>query len=311
MIVTLTANPSVDRTVEVARLRPGGVMRAISARVDAGGKGVNVARALAANGHKAVAVLPSGGAEGVQLVALLNGLYTVAVPVAGAVRANVTIVEPDGTTTKINEPGPRLGRAETQALTAAMLEAAHGAEWAVLCGSLPPGVRPGFYGHLVRRLHAAGTQVAVDTSGAALLAAVAAGPELVKPNRDELAEATGRAIGTLGDVAAASRMLRAAGAGSVLASLGQDGAMLVTGDGCWLGTGPVREPRSTVGAGDALLAGFLSAGGRGPEALADAIAYGIAAISLPGSRMPEPADIDRAVVAVHSAFDPDKLLTER
>lgn len=313
MIVTLTANPSVDRTVEVARLRPGGVMRALSARVDAGGKGVNVARALAANEHKAVAVLPSGGAEGVQLVALLgqNGLDIVAVPVANAVRANVTIVEPGGTTTKINEPGPRLRRAEAQALAEATLETARGADWAVLCGSLPPGIPDDFYADLVRRLHAAGTRVAVDTSGPALVATLAAGPDLVKPNRDELAEAAGCQIDTLGDVARAGRALLTAGAGTVLASLGPDGAMLITGDGCWLGTGPVREPRSTVGAGDALLAGFLGAGAQGPDALVDALAYGIAAIGLPGSRMPEPADLDRDAVHVHSGFDPDKPLTER
>jgi 1-phosphofructokinase len=313
VIVTLTANPSVDRTVEVARLRPGRVMRALSARVDAGGKGVNVARALAANDHKAVAVLPSGGAEGVQLVALLaqTGLDIVAVPVANAVRANVTIVEPGGTTTKINEPGPRLRRAEARALAAATLETARGADWTVLCGSLPPGIPDDFYADLVRLLHAAGTRVAVDTSGPALVATLAAGPDLVKPNRDELADATGCAIGTLGDVARAGRMMVAAGAAAVLASLGPDGAMLVTDDGCWLGTGPVREPRSTVGAGDALLAGFLGAGAKGPAALVDALAYGCAAISLPGSRMPQPADLDRGAVHVHAGFDPDQPLTER
>lgn len=311
MIVTLTANPSVDRTVEVAGLRPGGVLRALSARVDAGGKGVNVARALAANGRKAVAVLPSGGAEGVQLVALLAraGLDVVAVPVAGAVRANVTIVEPGGRTTKINEPGPRLRRAEAQALAAATLDAARGADWAVLCGSLPPGVPDGFYPDLVRRLRAAGTRVAVDTSGPALVGALAAGPDLVKPNREELAEATGTAVDTLGDVVRAGRLLLAAGAGGVLASLGPDGAVLITPAGRWRGTGPVREPRSTVGAGDALLAGFLGAGGEGPDALVDALAYGTAAISLPGSRMPEPTDLDRGTVRVSTDIDPDTPLT--
>jgi 1-phosphofructokinase len=343
VIVTLTANPSVDRTIEVAGLRRGGVLRALSARVDAGGKGINVARALTANGYRAVAVLPTGGAEGDQLVGLLarSGLHFVAVPVRGAVRANVAVVEPDGTTTKLNEPGPQLDRAEVDALAAAMLTAASGgARWAVLCGSLPPGVPVRFYRDLVEQLHAAGVRVAVDTSGPAFRSALAARPDLVKPNREELAEAAGRPVDTLGEVASAGRLLCEAGAGTVLASLGPDGAMLVTPDGCWLATGPVREPRSTVGAGDALLAGFLGAMSRDPapvpagvhgdgfgtrrngsapapstvdsslvEALVESVAYGTAAISLPGSRMPEPADLDRDLVTLHPMFDPARPLT--
>ena len=108
MIVTLTANPSLDRTIEVATLRPGTVIRALASRVDAGGKGVNVARALAAHGRKATAVLPSGGAEGAQLEALLAGagMYLLTVRIAGSIRANVTVVVADGTTTMLNEPGP-------------------------------------------------------------------------------------------------------------------------------------------------------------------------------------------------------------
>jgi 1-phosphofructokinase len=335
VIVTLTANPSVDRTIEVAGLRRGGVLRALSARVDAGGKGINVARALSANGHRSVAVLPTGGAEGDQLVGLLarSGLHFVAVPVRGAVRANVTVVEPDGTTTKLNEPGPVLAEPEVASLAAALLAAARPeARWAVLCGSLPPGVPVRFYRDLVDQLHAAGVRVAVDTSGSAFRAALAARPDLVKPNREELAEAAGRPVDTLGDVASAGALLCDAGAGAVLASLGPDGAMLVTPAGCWLATGPVREPRSTVGAGDALLAGYLSVAARDAvpagalavpstadsppgtstvegAALVEAVAYGTAAISLPGSRMPEPADLDRTLVTLHATYDPARALT--
>ena len=114
MIVTFTANPSVDRTSEVVELIRGAVIRARHARVDAGGKGVNVTSALAANGYPSIAVLPTGGAEGAQLIGLLESesLLVRPVPIDGAIRANVTIVEPDGTTTKINEPGPVLGAEE-------------------------------------------------------------------------------------------------------------------------------------------------------------------------------------------------------
>ena len=145
MIVTLTANPSVDRTIEVAALRPGTVIRARASRVDAGGKGVNVARALAAHGGKTKAVLPSGGAEGAQLEALLAGagLDLLTVRIAGSIRANVTVVEADGTTTKLNEPGPGLSQDELDALAATLTDAAAQADWVVLSGSLSPGAPPG------------------------------------------------------------------------------------------------------------------------------------------------------------------------
>jgi 1-phosphofructokinase len=313
VIVTLTPNPSVDRTVEVATLVRGAVLRARSSHVDPGGKGVNVARALAANGRKTCAVLPAGGWEGEQLAALLgpDDVPVVLVPVAGAVRANVSVVEPDGTVTKLNEPGPALSAAEVEAVTVATVAAAAGAEWVAVSGSLPPGAPVDFYARLVERLRPAGVRVAVDSSGAPLVAALGARPDLVKPNREELAEATGRGIATLGEAVAAAEELRRRGPRTVLASLGADGALLVDQAGVVHGEARVPRPRSAVGAGDALLAGFLAAGGSGPDALTEALAWGAAAAGLPGSRMPEPADLDRAAVRLATAIDPHRLLQER
>jgi 1-phosphofructokinase len=313
MIVTLTLNPSVDRTVEVDALVRGAVLRARSSRVDPGGKGVNLARALAANGRKTCAVLPAGGWEGEQLAALLSphDVPVVLVPVAGSVRANVSVVEPDGTVTKLNERGPALTTAEVEAVTAATVTAAAAAEWVAVSGSLPPGAPVDVYARLVQRLRAAGVRVAVDSSGPPLIAALAAAPDLVKPNREELAEVTGRSIATLGDVLAAAEELRRRGPRTVLASLGADGAVLVDSDGACHGEAPVPRPRSAVGAGDALLAGFLAGGGSGPIALAEALAWGAAAASLPGSRMPGPGDLDRAAVRLTARIDPDRLLKER
>ena len=178
MIVTSTANPSVDRTLEISKLVRGAVMRASQTRVDGGGKGVNVTRALAANGYASIAVLPSGGAEGAQLMGLLGAEQPLVrpVPIDGAIRANVTIVEPDGATTKVNEPGPTLTDAEVAQLTGALLQAARGAEWAVLSGSLPPGAPADWYSTLTVALHEQGVRVAVDTNGAGLLATFAAAP---------------------------------------------------------------------------------------------------------------------------------------
>lgn len=300
MIVTLTLNPSLDRTLEVDTLRRGEVLRAASVHLDPGGKGVNVARALLANGVGSRAVIPCGGAEGEQLVLLLaeESVHTVAVPIASRTRSNVTLVEADGAVTKVNEPGAPLTAAEFDAVAAAVLGCAGTADWVVMCGSLPPDVPVDVYAGLTAQFAAAGIRVAVDTSGPALLTAVAAGPDLVKPNRDELAEAVGAPLTELGDVIEAAQALRERGAGAVLASLGPDGALLVDDDGVLLAQGTQIEPRSTVGAGDALLAGFLCGGARGEKALIEAVAWGGAAVGLPGSRMPGPADIRREGIVV-------------
>jgi len=305
VIVTVTLNPSLDRAIEVGRLVRGEVIRAAATRLDPGGKGVNVSRALLANGVASLAVMPVGGVEGVQLVRLLEaeGVDVRSVPIAGLTRSNVTLAEPDGTVTKINEPGPKLAPEEFEAVAAQVLAAARTADWVVACGRLPPGLTVPAFANLCRRLVAAGVKLAVDTSGPPLRAAAAAGATLVKPNRDELAEVVGAPLHSLGDVVDAARQLRSWGAGAVLASLGADGAVLVNADGVVTGESPAARPRSSVGAGDALLAGFLAAGAAGPAALAEGLAWGAAAVRLPGSRMPRPADLDRDQVRIHTRPD--------
>ncbi|MFG2074157.1 1-phosphofructokinase [Nonomuraea maritima] len=300
MILTLTLNPSLDRTIEITALDRGAVIRAATAHLDPGGKGVNVSRALLANAVASRAVVPYGGDEGRQLVALLTaeGLDMVTVPVRGRTRSNVTLAEPDGTITKINEPGTALSPGELDTIAETVLSAAHEADWVVASGSLPPEVPQDVYALLCRRFAEAGIHMAVDSSGPALECALGAAPALVKPNLEELSAATGLAIRCLGDVADAAGALRKAGARAVLASLGADGAVLLEEDGIWYGEAPVTEPRSSVGAGDAMLAGFLAAGGRGPLALRRGLAWGAAAVRLPGSRMPGPADIDEGRVTV-------------
>lgn len=263
MIVTLTLNPSLDRTLEVDRLRRGGVTRASSVHFDPGGKGVNVTRALRAFGVASCAVIPCGGPDGGELVRMLGeaGVPVVAVPVGGRTRSNVTLVESGGRSTKVNAPGDPLTEEELAALADAVLDAcgADGsagdegptASWVVLCGSLPPGVPDGVYASLTALFAAHGVRVAVDTSGPALSLAVAAGPDLVKPNREELAAAAGRPLRSLRDVVEAAGELRDAGAGAVLASLGPDGAVLVDAKGAVFCTADAVEPRSTVGRGRA------------------------------------------------------------
>ncbi len=313
MIVTLTLNPSLDRTVEVPGLQRGAVIRSSSVRLDPGGKGVNVARALLANGVEARAVLPVGGAVGRELVERLQdeGVAMTAVPVGATTRSNLTLSEPDGTVTKINDRGDPLTDAEIDLLADAVMRLVGEHDWVVLSGSLPTGTDERVYARLTERFAAAHLAVAVDTSGPALAHAIAARPALVKPNRDELAEAAGREVRSIADAVAAAQSLQRAGATAVLASLGPDGAVLAERDGVWLGECPVGVRRSTVGAGDCLLAGFLAAGATGPKALATAVSWAAAAVELPGSGIPAPHDIAlrQEQVELTDEFDRDRTLT--
>ena len=336
MIVTLTPNPSLDRTVSLpGPLVRGGVNRLGGVVVEPGGKGVNVARVLVSAGQPAAAVLPAAAHDPLLLAleaaaaAPSTGsavLSTHAVTVAAPARINTAVTEPDGTTTKLNEPGAALSPEEIDAVESALLEAATAAaagegarHWAVLSGSLPPGVPADWYARLVRLLRgsAPGLRIAVDTSDEPL-AALAAGlpesaPDLVKPNGEELGQLVGlpadRAMALvdgaahwdLTTVADAARILIDLGLGAVMATLGPAGAVLVTGGGAWHATAPKVPVASTVGAGDSSVAGYVLAdvrGGDEPERLRTAMAYGSAAASLPGTTLPTPGDLPEQEVVV-------------
>lgn len=321
MIVTVTPNPSIDRTLTLTgELVRGAVHRVSTVTSEPGGKGVNVARALTLAGVATVAVLPAGEHDPI-LGALANAAVPFhAVPVGHPVRTNLTITENDGTTTKINEPGAVIQPAEAEALAWAVIGQAKADHWVVLSGSLPPGLPDSWYSDMVAALRAHGCKVAVDTSDAPLTALAArferAAPDLVKPNSEELAALTGVSAESLevplsrGDaepVIAAARALIERGVGAVLATVGAAGAVLVEGDHAWLATPPPITARSTVGAGDSSLAGYLRAGIAGatpPARLQMAVAYGSAAAALPGSALPSPEQINLDDVTVTAVATP-------
>ena len=314
MIVTLTANPSADRAVVLPdALVVGEVQRAVSSREDAGGKGVNVARVVAAAGAAARAVVPVNAHDPYRMLLEDTGIDLDLVEVAGRARANLTITDPAGETTKLNLPGAELSAAEAEALTAGVVAAAEGATWLVLAGSLPPGVPATFYADLIvavrERWGADAPLIAVDASGEALAAVVAtARPDLIKPNHEELAELVGEDHATdadlLADAARRATALVPDHVASALVTLGADGALHFTAEGAWRGRAPKIQVASTVGAGDSSLAGYLLAaveGAAAPERLARSIAYGAAAATLPGTQAPTPADLPAGPIAV-SAF---------
>ncbi|MGX1162676.1 1-phosphofructokinase [Arthrobacter sp. SLBN-100] len=318
MIVTFTANPSLDRTVALpGPLQRGEVQRAVSVSQESGGKGVNVSRALVASGLESLAVLPGADSDPVLAGLRESGVPFVSLPIDEPLRTNVALTEPGGVTTKINEPGPLLDADQQESLMKLLVESSRGASWVVLAGSLPPGFPADFYATVARRLRSAGDgaapQIAVDSSGAPLAAALSSDesssgqagngsgkPDLLKPNAEELAElaaAAGFASPATADeleadpaaAAAAAAAVVRSGVGAVLATLGSKGAVLVTADGAWLATHPPVAAVSTVGAGDSALAGYLLAQGQGAapaDCLRQAVAHGAAAASLPGSTVP-------------------------
>jgi len=307
MIVTVTPNPSIDRTLRIGRLERGGVVRVSSTTDEAGGKGLNVSRALAQAGHATLAVLPLPERTAATYVGLVGADATLAgVPVGGAMRVNISLVENDGTVTKVNEAGPTLDEAAVEALLERVQGAGAGAGWVVGCGSLPPGMDPAFYGRVARNLPA-GVRVAIDASGPALAAAAEAGVALLKPNRAELEELTGRKLPTLGAVVDAVAALVDAGTGAVLTSLGPDGAVYVWAGGAVHAEARIDDVANTVGAGDALLAGFLAAGADA-DAVATAVAWGVAACRSPGTRMRPVRDEDAAAVVRHAGIDRSRRL---
>lgn len=300
MIVTVTLNPSLDRTLEVASLVHGEVIRADHSIEDPGGKGVNVAKVLSAAGSDAVAVLPVGGPIGHALVALLDeaGIAKVTVPIAGKTRANVTVVEPDGTTTKLNEPGPVLSDSEVDAIVAAVAANATAGGWVVVAGSLPAGLSTDVVVRLGEVAANVGAKFALDASGPALKDGLVCRPDLIKPNDEELSELLETPLQTREEVIGGMHKARELGAGAVLCSMGAEGALLLDSSGLWHATGPKVTVRSTVGAGDSLLAGFLHGGGQGPQALKVGVAWATAAVSTPGTGVPAAELIDPEAVEV-------------
>ena len=317
MILTLTANPSIDRTMSIGGpLRRGEVQRTGEVIDQAGGKGLNVARVVALAGQPTIAVLPADSTDPVIEALHGSGVLPVNVSVGRRTRTNITIAEPDGTTTKLNAPGTPLSALQVDALTELMLTHSTPRSWVVFAGSLPPGVAPGWYAELVQRLGSVGRRVAVDTSGEPLraLLTVDRRPDLIKPNAFEVALLTGDDPFELeadpARAVTAAHRLTQQGFHQVLLTLGGSGAVLVDAQHAWQATAPTVQVKSTVGAGDSALAGYLiaEAAGEPPERrLQYAVAYGSAAAALPGTTMPTPADVDLDGVAVSPYALPTQL----
>lgn len=304
-IVTLTLNPTIDGAAEADRVRPIHKVRTSNERHYPGGGGVNVARVLDELGSPATAVYLAGGLTGALLDELLagHGFTPLRVGIAGDTRISHSIYErATGLEYRFVPEGPEVGAAEMARAVAVIAE--QDFDWLVASGSLPHGLGPEAYGPLVRLAAERGARFALDTSGPALAATLAAGPvALIKPSLGELRHALGGGpLEGEAEIAAAAETLRARhGVGIVAVTLGQDGALMAGSEGV-LRLPAVEVPViSATGAGDSFLAGMIHALAQGrPEAEAFRLgmAAGAAAVLTPGTDLCRRADVERLAAMI-------------
>jgi tagatose 6-phosphate kinase len=284
MILCVCLNPALDVTYAVTELTYGGTHRAQVVGRRAGGKALNVARVLRQLGEPVLATGLAGGADGGAVLADLAELGVAAelAEIEGESRRTVTVY--DGRqATEFDEVGPVVGEAEWGSFRSLYTRLLAGTTVVVISGSQPPGVPVDAYAQLTTLAAAAGATVVLDAAGPALRAALAARPDVVKPNRLELAELVGRTLDDLDDVLAASGTLVEAGAGSVLVSLGADGLVALTPDGAFRARVPAPVAGNPTGAGDALAAAVARGLRRGhdwPSCLVDGVAVAAASVAV-------------------------------
>ncbi len=289
MIYTVTLNPVLDRELTVPAIEFDAVLRASDLRIDFGGKGLNVSRALAALGTESVALGFVGGPTGRCIVGGLAelGIATDFTWIGGETRTNVSIVsQSERHHLKVNEAGPAITPDEVDALLNQIRRLAQPGDWWVLSGSLPPGVESSIYAEIIQIVQDARGRAILDTSGASLRHACQVGPFLVKPNAVEAGELTGQPVVSPEEVGTAAQLIQAMGVPNVLISLGRQGALLRNRSQTWLAVPPQIEERNPIGAGDASVAGLVWALSRQldwPDALRWSIGCGAAGASLAGT----------------------------
>ena len=281
MILTVTLNAAIDRTVAVPNFRLGHWHRAVESRTVAGGKGINVARALNRLGRPVIATGFAGGPTGMRMIEQLRdeAVLTDFTAIAGETRINMAVIDPtSGEQTEINERGPAVSPEEVKAFAARLGYLAEGAKICVIAGTLPPGAGADLYARLVKELAERDVTVVLDAEGEAMLAGLRAGVAVVTPNEREAEELVGQEFADRRDLAHGLSELLRLGAGEA-AITRPDGCVAAIGQGSERRFVEVRteplDPVSTVGSGDAFLAGYVAA--RYEDRPADeCLAYGVA-----------------------------------
>ncbi len=270
MIVTVTLNPTLDKTLSIPKLRPGTVHRAQILREDLGGKGINVSRALQALRIRSSLTGFMGGATGQIMTSGLRaaGFDVHFVQVEGETRRNITLLdEAISQYTKINEPGPAVTPNHVAALQDQIDQMAHPGDLWAFCGSLPPGAPSDLYARLIQQVQKRGGRALLDSSGPAFREGVAAHPFAIKPNSEEASELLGSPLHNDEEHCTAARRLQTTGVPVVAMTRGAQGLILAMDGETLMATPPPVPARSPVGAGDAALAGLLWAISDGCDAV--------------------------------------------
>ena len=308
MIITVTLNPALDKTLEVPNFTPGRRHRTVDQVTMPGGKGVNVARAIKRLGQPVIATGLTGGATGTRIVEALNGeaILNSFVRIREESRTNTAVLDPTtGLQTEINERGPAVSKQELELFHEKLVYLSRGASMCVFAGSLPRGVEPDLYADLIREVKKLGVTTVLDTEGEPLRLATRAEPDIVSPNELEAEELVGQEFNDVEDRAQAVVEMTRLGAGE---------AIMTVADGCYahvLDGGPAlfrvsveeQEARSRIGSGDAFLAGYVAAryAGRPPvECLRYGVACGAESIQHFGAGVIDPAKVDRLLGEVDS-----------
>lgn len=296
MILTLTVNPAIDRTITVDRLAFEDRAYIRSSKDSAGGRGINAAHVIHSFGGDTLAIVPVGGDSGARFQEFLQifGFPVEVVRIRKEVRTNFTITDAHGLTVKLNEAGPSIEKAELAQLEKVIRSKLEAAKWLMICGSLPPGVPPDFYARLIAAARKRNVKTLLDTDGEPLREGVAARPTVVTPNQPEAERLLNAALLTRHHFLQAAERIQKMGAESVILSLGSRGAV-----GAFSGRMiEVIPPRidvvSPIGAGDAMAAAFLWAMQKKDDynnALRWGVAAGTASARLPGMRF---ASVDQA-----------------
>jgi 1-phosphofructokinase family hexose kinase len=289
MILTLTVNPAIDRTIIVDRLAFEDRTYILSSQESPGGRGINAAAVIHAFGGQTTAIVPAGGSSGARFTEFMKGcgFPVVVVPIRNKVRTNLTITDRHGLTVKLNEHGPTLEKAEVARIEKKVRVYLEKIKWLMLCGSLPPGVPSSFYASLIHEAHQRGVKTLLDTDGDALLEGVEAKPTVATPNQQEAERLLNTAMLTRTHYLAAAERIRKMGAEAAVLSLGSRGAIGAFPDATYEVIPPRIDAVSPIGSGDALAAAFLWAMEREPgyaEALRWGVAAGTASAKLPGMK---------------------------
>ncbi len=283
MILTVTLNTAIDRTVAVPNFRLGNRHRGLEARTMSGGKGVNVARALRLLGRPVIAAGLAGGATGTRLIDQLReeSVLTAFTRIAGETRTNLAVVDPTtGEQTEINDRGPEVSAEEIDRFVERLLYLAQGASVCVLAGSIPPGAPDDVYARLITELRRLGVLTVLDADGEHMRVGLRAEPAVVAPNAGEAEEAVGHEFNDPDDLVLGLTSLLEMGAGEAIITE-ESGCVAIVGEGADRRRYEARidqlEPVATVGSGDAFLAGYVAARYESlspPECLAFGVACG-------------------------------------